>query len=64
MENDCIFYGHLEYFTAVWFLNGHFVNFMSIWYIPPIFGTFYHEKSGNPALVYRAYSLSSKTFLV
>jgi hypothetical protein len=35
MENDCIFYGHLEYFTAVWFLNGHFVNFMSIWYIPP-----------------------------
>jgi hypothetical protein len=36
MEDVGIFYGHLVYF-------------MAIWYIFPCFGMLYQEKSGNPA---------------
>jgi hypothetical protein len=40
----CIFYGHLEYFTASQVLG----NVVVIWYIFPRFGILYQEKSGNP----------------
>jgi hypothetical protein len=49
MENDGIFYGPWEYFTAIWHMLetfhifcGHLVNFSS-------FGMFYQDKSGSPA---------------
>jgi hypothetical protein len=43
MEDVGIFYAHLVYFTAVWYMY-----IMSIWYIFPHFGMLYQEKSGNP----------------
>jgi hypothetical protein len=30
--------------------HGHLVDFVSIWYIFPVFGITYQEKSGNPVL--------------
>jgi hypothetical protein len=33
MENVGIFYGHLEYFTAIWYIFGLFDNVVVIWYI-------------------------------
>jgi hypothetical protein len=52
MQNIGIFYGHLEYLTAIWHMY-----FMAIWYILwpfgicfPRFGMLYREKSGNPAV--------------
>jgi hypothetical protein len=44
MKNVCIFYDHLEYFTATWYNLwpfGHLVCF-------PILVCLYQEKSGNP----------------
>jgi hypothetical protein len=52
MENVSIF-GHLEYFTAIWYnfnlwpfgiVCGHLAFF-------PRFGMMYQEKSGNPAQI-------------
>jgi hypothetical protein len=34
-ENVVIFYDHLEYFTAIWYNYGLFVQFVVIWYIFP-----------------------------
>jgi hypothetical protein len=55
MYNIGIFYGHLEYFTAIWnilrpfgIFYDHLVNSVFIWYISPRLGVFYQEKSGNP----------------
>jgi hypothetical protein len=48
MENVTIFYGNLEYFTAIWYILWPFVNVVVVWYIFPRFGTFCQEKSGNP----------------
>jgi hypothetical protein len=49
MENVEIHYGHLEYFTDIWYILwpfeifcGHFVYFSP-------FGMFYQDKSGNSA---------------
>jgi hypothetical protein len=48
MEDVGIFYGHLVYFTAIWYMLLPFVYFVVFWYIFPRFGMFYQEKSGNP----------------
>jgi hypothetical protein len=45
-----IFYGHLEYFTVLWYILWPFGNVVVIWYIFPRFGILRQEKSGNPAL--------------
>jgi hypothetical protein len=60
MEDVGIFYGHLIYFTAIWYilwLLGIFYNylvyFMFIWYNFFRFGMLRQEKSGNPAEMHR-----------
>jgi hypothetical protein len=45
MENAGIFYGHLKYFTVIWYILWPFGN---VWYIFLRFGTLCQEKSGNP----------------
>jgi hypothetical protein len=52
MENASIFYGHMEYFTVIWYILWPFGNVVVIWYIFPRFGTLCQEKSGNPACEY------------
>jgi hypothetical protein len=42
MEDVGIFFGHLIYFTAIWY------TLLDIWYIFPVFGMLYQDKSGNP----------------
>jgi hypothetical protein len=49
MENVCTFYGHLEYFAAIWHILWPLGNLLVIWYIFHHFGKFCLEKSGNPA---------------
>jgi hypothetical protein len=39
MENVCIFYGHLEYITALWYILCTFANLVVLWCILPRFGT-------------------------
>jgi hypothetical protein len=51
MENADIFYGHLEYFTVVWYILWLFGNVVVIWYIFPSFGILCQEKSGNPGKI-------------
>jgi hypothetical protein len=48
MENAGIFYGHLEYFTFIWYILWSFVNVVVIGYIFPHFGILCQEISGNP----------------
>jgi hypothetical protein len=43
MEDVGVFYRHLVYFLTIWY-RYHVV----IWYIFPLFGILYQEKSGNP----------------
>jgi hypothetical protein len=38
MENTSIFYGHLEYFTVIWYILRPFGNVVVIWYIFTRFG--------------------------
>jgi hypothetical protein len=45
-----IFYGYLEYITAIWYMLWPFGNVVTIWYISPRFGILCQEKSGSPAL--------------
>jgi hypothetical protein len=52
MENAGIFYGHLEYFTVIWYSLWPFGNVVVIWYIFPCFGILCQEKSGNPDTEY------------
>jgi hypothetical protein len=33
MENAGIFYGHLEYFTVIWYILWPFGNVVVLWYI-------------------------------
>jgi hypothetical protein len=35
-----VFYGHLEYFMAIWYIFGHFVYIEVVWYILWPFGIF------------------------
>jgi hypothetical protein len=37
------------YFTDKWYIFGHLVHLMVIWWIISRFGMLYREKSGNPA---------------
>jgi hypothetical protein len=48
MENVGIFYGHLEYITALRNILWLFGNLVAIWYIFPRFGKLCQEQSGNP----------------
>jgi hypothetical protein len=48
MEKVVIFYGHLEYITAIWYISCPFGNLVAIWYIFPRFGILCQYKSGNP----------------
>jgi hypothetical protein len=43
-----VFYGHLEYFTVIWYILWPFGKVVVIWYIFPRVGKLCHEKSGNP----------------
>jgi hypothetical protein len=36
---------------ANWFIVWPFGNFEVMWYISPLFGTLYQDKSGNPGLL-------------
>jgi hypothetical protein len=38
MKKVEIFYGYLEYTTAVWYISWPFGNLVPIWYISPHFG--------------------------
>jgi hypothetical protein len=48
MENVGIFYGHLEYSTAIWSILRPLGKVGEIWYVLPRFGILFQEKSGNP----------------
>jgi hypothetical protein len=50
MENIGIFYGHLKYFTAIWYILWPLGNVVVIWNIFPRFGISCQEKSGKPAI--------------
>jgi hypothetical protein len=50
MKKVGIFYGHLEFITAIWYSLWSFGNLVAIWYISPRFSILNKEKSGNPAL--------------
>jgi hypothetical protein len=51
MENAGIFYGHLVYFTAIWYILWPCGNVVVIWYIFFRFSAFLcQEKSGNPVM--------------
>jgi hypothetical protein len=55
MEDVCIFYVHVVYFTAKWctyIFYGHLGHFVIVWYILSRFGMLYREKSGNPVWYY------------
>jgi hypothetical protein len=47
MEKVGIFCGHLEYFSAIWYIRGLLAYFVVIWYFS-LFGILYKEESGNP----------------
>jgi hypothetical protein len=50
MENVGVFYGHLEYFMAIWYTLWSFGHVVIIWYIFHRFGILCQENSGNPAV--------------
>jgi hypothetical protein len=50
MEKFGIFYNHLKYIMAIWYMLWLFGNLVAIWYILPCFGILCQEKSGNPDL--------------
>jgi hypothetical protein len=55
MEDVGIFYGHLVYFTAIWYMYA-----VAFWYILRFFfSMLYQEKSGNPESNYFDQSLSN-----
>jgi hypothetical protein len=49
MENVGIFYGHLEYISAIRYILWPFGYLVVIWYISPHFGLLYQGRSSNPA---------------
>jgi hypothetical protein len=55
MENAGIFYGHLEWFTVIWYFLCPFGSVVVIWYIFPRFGTLCQEKSGSPAPAFHSF---------
>jgi hypothetical protein len=53
MKKVGIFYGLLEYITAIWSILGPFDNLVPIWYTFPRFGILCKEKSGNLDAIYQ-----------
>jgi hypothetical protein len=51
MEDVCIFYRHLVYFTANWYILWTFGILCLIWYIFTHFDMLYQENSGNSVVV-------------
>jgi hypothetical protein len=49
LNNVGIFYGHLVYLMAIWYILWSFVIFVGHFYIFSRFGMSYQERSGNPA---------------
>jgi polyferredoxin len=49
IEKVGIFYGHLEYNSAIWYMSCPFGILVAIFGIFSPFGILYQEKSGNPA---------------
>jgi hypothetical protein len=47
-KNVCVFYGHLEFFKATWFVCTFDAHFVVTWYFFTRLGKLYQEKSGNP----------------
>jgi hypothetical protein len=43
-----IFFGHLDYISAILYILRPFCNLVVIWYISPSFGILCQEKSGSP----------------
>jgi hypothetical protein len=50
MEDVVLFYGHLVYFRANWYIYAPSIYFMVIWYLFTHFGMLRQEKSGNTSL--------------
>jgi hypothetical protein len=48
MVNIGIFYGHLAYILAIWYIILTFGNLLVFWYIFPRFGILYLEKIWQP----------------
>jgi hypothetical protein len=38
----------VEYIMTIWYIIWPIGNLVVFWYIFPLFGILYHEKSGNP----------------
>jgi hypothetical protein len=49
LQSFGVFYGHVVYFMAIWYILWPFGNAVVIWYIFPRFGMLCQEKSGNPS---------------
>jgi hypothetical protein len=48
MEKVVLFYIHLKYIRAIWYILWPLGNSVAIWFISPRFGILCQEKSGNP----------------
>jgi hypothetical protein len=51
MEDVGIFYGHMVYFIAIWYILWPLGIFYGYLVYFPRFGMLYHEKSGIPDVV-------------
>jgi hypothetical protein len=52
VEHVGLFYVHLEYIKAVWYILWPHDKMLVIWLIFPRFGVLYQTKYGNPATLY------------
>jgi hypothetical protein len=50
MEKFGIFYGHLIYITATWYILWLLDNLVAIWYLFPRFGIYWYRKIWQPCL--------------
>jgi hypothetical protein len=53
MEKAGIFYGHLAFFTVIWFIYWPFGNVVVIWYIFLCFVLFFCAKKNLATLFFR-----------
>jgi hypothetical protein len=63
MGNVGIFYGHLEYITAIWYILWQFCKLVVKWYIFPHFGIFY-QKIWQPWSTLFVILLKNKIFFI
>jgi hypothetical protein len=54
IEKVDLFYGHLEFISAIWYNAWPFGNLVAMWCIFPSFGILRQEKSGNPGSLLHA----------